>query len=208
MSKVKKIDVYYILSILSVLLLLAVWWAASAVNESLASPGQKMIIYFDVSPITPNHRITMGIHARGGTGLKMEKTGQNIRRNVGKIPKHTPSPTNDSGYSSGFCGNCAGGALQLACFFCFECDRKEALPMAGTGCKIKLESVSKSFDDKIGRTAVLDEISLNVYENEFLVILLLLYYLLQIRWFFSLCSGSSITRPASGSASARPTPRT
>ena len=43
--------------------------------------------------------------------------------------------------------------------------------MAGTGCKIKLESVSKSFDDKIGRTAVLDEISLNVYENEFLVIL-------------------------------------
>ncbi len=43
--------------------------------------------------------------------------------------------------------------------------------MAETGCKIKLQSVSKCFDDKCGKTAVLDEISLNVYENEFLVIL-------------------------------------
>lgn len=43
--------------------------------------------------------------------------------------------------------------------------------MAETGCKIKLQSVSKSFNDKLGKTAVLDEISLNVYENEFLVIL-------------------------------------
>ena len=43
--------------------------------------------------------------------------------------------------------------------------------MAETGCKIKLQSVCKCFDDKCGKTAVLDEISLNVYENEFLVIL-------------------------------------
>lgn len=43
--------------------------------------------------------------------------------------------------------------------------------MAETGCMINLRSVSKSFDDKSGKTAVLEEISLDVYENEFLVIL-------------------------------------
>lgn len=43
--------------------------------------------------------------------------------------------------------------------------------MAETGCKIKLQSVSKRFAGKNGSTKVLDEISLDVYENEFLVIL-------------------------------------
>ncbi|MDO5538839.1 MAG: ABC transporter ATP-binding protein [Eubacteriales bacterium] len=43
--------------------------------------------------------------------------------------------------------------------------------MAETRCRIKLRSVSKSFENKNGKTAVLDDISLDVYENEFLVIL-------------------------------------
>ncbi|MEY8392121.1 ABC transporter permease [Lachnospiraceae bacterium 45-W7] len=46
MSKVRKIDFYYILSILSVILLLAVWWLASAANDSLAGPGQTVERFF------------------------------------------------------------------------------------------------------------------------------------------------------------------
>lgn len=43
--------------------------------------------------------------------------------------------------------------------------------MAETRCRIKLQSISKSFENKNGSMTVLDDISLDVYENEFLVIL-------------------------------------
>lgn len=46
MNKVKKETSFYFLSVLSVLILLTVWWAASAANESLASPMETVERFF------------------------------------------------------------------------------------------------------------------------------------------------------------------
>lgn len=46
MRKIKKEAFYYIFSVLSVVALLAVWWSAAAVNESLASPAETVERFF------------------------------------------------------------------------------------------------------------------------------------------------------------------
>ena len=58
----------------------------------------KIIIIFEESPLVPAHKTIIGIHASGGIGLRIEKTGHTIRLKVGNIPKATPSvtPTTDA----------------------------------------------------------------------------------------------------------------
>lgn len=70
-------------------------------------------------------------------------------------------------YGSGFYWNYHSGTVQRGIYAVVKCVRKESMYMVNNANKIEVRHVSKSYGDH----KILDDVSFDVYENEFLVIL-------------------------------------